>query len=77
MEGVAFWWAKLLLHLCYTLDALDKPVDISQDYELPPYQIGELLVSGWHVNTFQVSCEMVWCGHAEMVQSGMFACLFY
>jgi len=38
-----------------SLGPIDKPVDIAADYELAPYQIGELLVSGWHVNTYQVS----------------------
>ncbi len=30
------------------------PVDITSEYELPPGEIGELIVSGWHVNTYQV-----------------------
>ncbi|XP_064406005.1 olefin beta-lactone synthetase-like [Halichondria panicea] len=30
------------------------PVNIARDYELPPGEIGEIVVSGWHVNTYQV-----------------------
>ncbi len=31
-----------------------EPVDVANDYELPPGEIGEIIVSGWHVNTYQV-----------------------
>ena len=30
------------------------PVNLAVDYELPAGQIGELVLSGWHVNTYQV-----------------------
>ena len=42
-----------------TPEAPLDPVDIVSDYELPPGEIGEIIVSGWHVNTYQVySCIM-------------------
>lgn len=31
-----------------------EPVDIAKDLELPPGETGEIIVSGWHVNTGQV-----------------------
>ena len=30
------------------------PVDIAKDLELPTGETGEIVVSGWHVNTGQV-----------------------
>lgn len=36
------------------LDAIEDPVDISSELELPANEIGELIISGWHVNTYQV-----------------------
>lgn len=36
-------------------DAIEGQIDISSELELPPNEIGELIISGWHVNTYQVS----------------------
>jgi len=33
---------------------LTSPVDVAGEIELRPGEIGELIISGWHVNTYQV-----------------------
>ena len=35
-------------------DPPTTPVDVARELELPPGEIGELIISGWHVNTYQV-----------------------
>ena len=47
-----------LLHLCYFTDPPNEPVEMSS-LELPRGQIGEILVSGWHVNTHQVTTQYI------------------
>ena len=43
----------------YHSEPISEPVDISMELELRPREIGELIVSGWHVNTYQV-CTRVY-----------------
>ncbi len=35
-------------------DCISDPINISEELEVPCGKIGELIVSGWHVNTYQV-----------------------
>ena len=35
-------------------EPIRDPIAISDELELRPREIGEIIVSGWHVNTFQV-----------------------
>lgn len=36
-------------------DPIEGPINISAALEVPANEIGELIISGWHVNTYQVS----------------------
>ncbi len=47
--------AVLCLLFCLCPEAILDPTDISMELELPANEIGEILLSGWHVNTYQVS----------------------
>ena len=38
----------------YLTEPIRDPIAISDELELRPLEIGEIIVSGWHVNTFQV-----------------------
>ena len=40
---------------------MDGTVDIANDLELPRREIGELVISGWHVNTYQVFTVLLVC----------------
>ena len=35
------------------VECYDKPIDVDQ-LELPPNSIGEIIISGWHVNMNEV-----------------------
>ena len=39
----------------YPAEPIRDPIAISDELELRPREIGEVIVSGWHVNTFQVN----------------------
>lgn len=45
----------LLLFVVVFSDTFPDPVNISEVLELPVGDIGEIIVSGWHVNTYQVN----------------------
>ena len=42
-----------------TEDEISGPVNISEELEQPTGEIGEIIISGWHVNTYQVSGILV------------------
>ena len=44
----------------YPAEPIRDPVAISNELELRPREIGEIIVSGWHVNTFQVTLICVY-----------------
>ena len=46
----------ILLPFCAS-EPPTNPVDISQDMELPTGEEGEVIISGWHVNTHQVNAS--------------------
>ena len=35
-------------------------VDLERDFQKPSGEIGEIVVSGWHVNTYQVNYHCQW-----------------
>ena len=41
--------------LLFALEPVTKPVDVVQELGLSAGEIGELVITGWHVNTFHVS----------------------
>lgn len=52
LEAICTVWIMLLSVLL--LEPINEPVDIVNELELPTGEIGEIIVSGWHVNTYQV-----------------------
>ena len=47
----------------YSTEPIPDPIAISDELELRPMEIGEIIVSGWHVNTFQVTWML--CDYAK------------
>lgn len=41
----------------FCAEEMVDPVNISEELELPVGETGEIIVSGWHVNTFQASTQ--------------------
>ena len=54
MVGVALLLLSKLFNYYLDSKVFDAPIDI-KELELPVGIIGEIIVSGWHVNTYQVS----------------------
>ena len=57
---VALWYhtSSTYVLFSYHTEPVRDSIAISDELELRPREIGEIIVSGWHVNTFQVTFLM-------------------